>query len=129
MNARRFWRLVQELDSLRHSTRRSQAPCLCWKNFAPLRPAGHHHDPGSCGKRDRGGPLSSRSNARLPRTTVAQLGTFPLYLALGATAGLIGIAYNRAILGALQMTDRLCRCRAEFRAAADGRWNRGSLNV
>jgi CIC family chloride channel protein len=47
-------------------------------------------------------------------------GTVPVFLALGVIAGLIGVAYNRAILGALAAADRLRRVPAELRAAAVG---------
>jgi CIC family chloride channel protein len=48
------------------------------------------------------------------------LATVPLHLVLGALAGLVGIAYNRAILGALAATDRLHRWPVELRAAVIG---------
>ncbi len=44
----------------------------------------------------------------------------PLYLLLGAFAGLVGIAYNRAILGSLAATERLHRWPVELRAAVIG---------
>lgn len=44
----------------------------------------------------------------------------PLYLILGVFAGVLGIAYNRAILGALTATSRLQRWPVELRAAAIG---------
>jgi CIC family chloride channel protein len=46
--------------------------------------------------------------------------TGPLYLLLGTLAGLVGIAYNRAILGALAVTERLPRWPVELRAAVIG---------
>jgi CIC family chloride channel protein len=46
--------------------------------------------------------------------------TMLLHLLLGALAGLIGIAYNRAILGALAVTGRLPSWTVELRAAAIG---------
>jgi CIC family chloride channel protein len=46
--------------------------------------------------------------------------TVPLHLLLGVLAGLAGIAYNRAILGALAATERLRRWPVEVRAAAIG---------
>jgi CIC family chloride channel protein len=46
--------------------------------------------------------------------------TVPLHLLLGALAGLVGIAYNRAILGALALADRLPRWSVELRAALIG---------
>jgi CIC family chloride channel protein len=48
------------------------------------------------------------------------LGTLPLHLTLGVVAGLIGVAYNGAILGALRGSDRLSRYAVELRAAAIG---------
>src|SRR5262249_43275132 len=44
----------------------------------------------------------------------------PYFLLLGTLAGLVGIAYNRAILGALALTERLPRWTLELRAAAIG---------
>jgi CIC family chloride channel protein len=46
--------------------------------------------------------------------------TVPLYLLLGALVGLIGIAYNRAILGALAATSRLAWWPIELRAGLIG---------
>jgi CIC family chloride channel protein len=43
-----------------------------------------------------------------------------LHLLLGAFAGLIGIAYNRAILGGLAATERMHRWPVELRAAVIG---------
>lgn len=48
------------------------------------------------------------------------IGSGLTFLALGAIAGLAGIAYNRAILGALALADRLRRTSVEFRAALVG---------
>jgi CIC family chloride channel protein len=48
------------------------------------------------------------------------IGAIPFYLALGIVAGFIGVAYNRAILGALQATGRRGRFPVECRAAAIG---------
>jgi CIC family chloride channel protein len=48
------------------------------------------------------------------------LWTLPIHLLLGVVAGLLGVAYNLAILGALRTTDRLWRYRSEFCAAAIG---------
>jgi len=47
-------------------------------------------------------------------------GCLPLGLALGLFAGLLGVAYNRAILGALAAAKRLGRWPVEARAAAIG---------
>jgi CIC family chloride channel protein len=46
--------------------------------------------------------------------------TVSLYLFLGALAGVVGIAYNRAILGALAATERLHRWSVELRALVIG---------
>ena len=43
-----------------------------------------------------------------------------LCFALGIIAGMLGVVYNRVILGALEITDRLARCPAELRAALIG---------
>src|SRR5262245_45909863 len=47
-------------------------------------------------------------------------GTVPIHFVLGVTAGLLGVAYNRAILGALRIADRFRRFPVELRAAAIG---------
>jgi chloride channel protein, CIC family len=46
--------------------------------------------------------------------------TILLYIALGAIAGLAGVAYNRTLLGALAVSDRLARYPVEVRAAFVG---------
>jgi CIC family chloride channel protein len=46
--------------------------------------------------------------------------TLPAHIALGAICGLLGVAYNRAILGAIRLTDRFGRLSVELRAAAIG---------
>jgi chloride channel protein, CIC family len=46
--------------------------------------------------------------------------TVPLYLMLGLLAGLLGVAYNRAILGGLAVTGRLGVWPVELRAAVIG---------
>jgi len=45
---------------------------------------------------------------------------WPLFVALGAVAGLAGTLYNRLLLGSLRAMDRLGRCPVEIRAAAIG---------
>jgi len=50
----------------------------------------------------------------------AGFGVLPVYLALGIIAGLLGVAYNRALLGALAAADRSRRWPVELRAAAVG---------
>ncbi|HET6328998.1 MAG TPA: H(+)/Cl(-) exchange transporter ClcA [Planctomycetaceae bacterium] len=44
----------------------------------------------------------------------------PLHLALGVLAGLLGVAYNNSILGALSATERLSRWPVELRGAVIG---------
>jgi CIC family chloride channel protein len=46
--------------------------------------------------------------------------TVPFYLALGVLAGFAGVAYNRTLLAALNVADRLRRFPVELRAAAIG---------
>lgn len=46
--------------------------------------------------------------------------TAAVFLALGLLAGLLGIAYNRTLLGMLAVGDRLGRCPVELRAALIG---------
>jgi CIC family chloride channel protein len=46
--------------------------------------------------------------------------TIPFYVALGAVAGLAGVAYNRTLLGALAIADRFGQIPLELRAAAIG---------
>ncbi len=46
--------------------------------------------------------------------------TRPLYFALGAVAGLVAIAYNRALLGTLAVADRMSRWPVELRAGLIG---------
>jgi CIC family chloride channel protein len=53
----------------------------------------------------------------LPYPSIA---TVPFHLALGVLAGLLGVAYNRAILGTLWATERLRRWPVESRAALIG---------
>jgi chloride channel protein, CIC family len=48
------------------------------------------------------------------------VGTVPIHLVLGIVAGLVGIAYNRAILGAFVGSGQLQRIPVEARAAAVG---------
>lgn len=48
------------------------------------------------------------------------LGTVPIHLALGVLAGFLGIVYNREILGALAVSERLRRWPVELRAALVG---------
>jgi CIC family chloride channel protein len=50
----------------------------------------------------------------------AGIGTVPVHLALGVLVGLLGIAYNRTLLGTLAAMDRLRRWPVELRAALIG---------
>jgi CIC family chloride channel protein len=47
-------------------------------------------------------------------------GTVPIHVALGIVAGLLGIAYNRTLLGTLAVAERLRRWPVELRAATIG---------
>jgi CIC family chloride channel protein len=49
-----------------------------------------------------------------------EAGARPLYYALGAVAGLLGVAYNRTLLAALAAADRLTKWPAELRAGLVG---------
>ena len=48
------------------------------------------------------------------------LATVPIHIGLGIIAGVLGVAYTRAILGTLSVTDRLQRWPVELRAASVG---------
>jgi CIC family chloride channel protein len=48
------------------------------------------------------------------------IGTVPIHLVLGLLAGLLGVAYNRTILGTLAVADQLRRWPVELRAAGVG---------
>jgi CIC family chloride channel protein len=50
----------------------------------------------------------------------AGFGTLPIYIALGVVAGLLGVAYNHALLGAMNAAESLRRCPVELRAACIG---------
>ena len=50
----------------------------------------------------------------------ADFGTTYIHLALGVAAGFLGVAYNKAIAGALAGADRIRRLRPELRAALIG---------
>ena len=47
-------------------------------------------------------------------------GVFPPILLLGVLMGLLGVAYNRCILAALNLTSRFTKCRGTLRAAVIG---------
>jgi CIC family chloride channel protein len=60
-----------------------------------------------------------------PEFTVAAtgytgIGAVPLYIALGVAAGVVGVVYLRAIVGALGLADRVSGAHVELRAAAIG---------
>src|SRR4029077_11254142 len=48
------------------------------------------------------------------------LATVPIHIGLGIIAGVLGVAYTRAILGTLSFTDRLQRWPGELRALSVG---------
>ena len=62
------------------------------------------------------GPAPSATGP-LPYTAAA---AWPLYVALGVVAGLAGAAYNRALIGALDLSERFDRWRIRPQAAAVG---------
>ncbi len=57
---------------------------------------------------------------RVAALPYAGFGSLAVALALGAIAGLLGVAYNRAILGTLRLAVRLRRIPVEWRAGAVG---------
>lgn len=64
--------------------------------------------------------LGQAPDFRVAAIPYPSLGTFPVYMILGALAGLVGVAYNHAILGALRATNRLSQRPPEFSAAMVG---------
>ena len=50
----------------------------------------------------------------------AAAATWPLYVVLGVLAGLLAVLYNRALLGAISLTDRLDRWPVELQAGVIG---------
>jgi CIC family chloride channel protein len=64
--------------------------------------------------------LGDLPDFQVPSLPYPGFATVPLHLLLGVLAGLVGIAYNRAILGALAATERLRRWPVELRAAVIG---------
>ena len=64
--------------------------------------------------------LGQQTDFHVQRLFYTELWATPVYLALGVTAGIIGVAYNRAILGALRVTGRSGKFPVEYRAAAIG---------
>jgi CIC family chloride channel protein len=64
--------------------------------------------------------LSEKPDFQVGPLPYPNFGTVPVYLALGLLAGLLGVAYNRTLLGTLAAADRLRRWPVELRAAAVG---------
>jgi CIC family chloride channel protein len=64
--------------------------------------------------------LGNASDFHVEALPYPGFGTVPLHLALGVLAGLLGVAYNRTILGTLAATERLRRWPVELRAALIG---------
>jgi chloride channel protein, CIC family len=56
-------------------------------------------------------------------------GTVPIFLVLGALTGLMGVAYNHVLLGALAAAERLGRWLSGRRACRDGRCSCGVARV
>jgi CIC family chloride channel protein len=57
---------------------------------------------------------------RVPPLPYPGFGALAIALVLGTLAGLLGVGYNRAVLGSLNLADRLRRIPVEWRAAAVG---------
>jgi CIC family chloride channel protein len=64
--------------------------------------------------------LGQASDFQVEPLAAPAIGVVPIYLALGLVAGLLGVAYNRAILGALGLAQRLHRWPIEMRAGLIG---------
>jgi CIC family chloride channel protein len=64
--------------------------------------------------------LGQGADFQIKELPYPDFGTITFFLALGVLAGLLGIAYNRALLAALAGADRLRRIPAELRAALVG---------
>src|SRR5262249_18494719 len=64
--------------------------------------------------------LGEGRDFQVPPLDYAGVGAVPVALVLGVVAGVLGIAYNHAILGALRTAERLGRVPAEVRAALIG---------
>jgi CIC family chloride channel protein len=61
--------------------------------------------------------LGNGPDFQLEPLAYSGLGTVPVYLVLGAVTGLMGIAYNQVLLGALAAAERL------------GRWSSGDVRA
>jgi CIC family chloride channel protein len=64
--------------------------------------------------------LSDAPDFHVQALAFPSIGTRPLFLVLGVLTGLVAIAYNRAILGALAVSDKLRHWPVELRAAIIG---------
>jgi chloride channel protein, CIC family len=64
--------------------------------------------------------LGDTPDFRVEPLPYAGFGTVPIYLALGAMAGFLGVAYNRTILGTLAAVERLRGWPVALRAALIG---------
>ncbi len=73
--------------------------------------------------RDFGGAVVSWRRPRFPRSIVCEVPvrqTMPLFITLGALAGLLGVFYNRLLLATLAVADRFGKFPLELRAAVIG---------
>jgi CIC family chloride channel protein len=64
--------------------------------------------------------LGSAPDFHIAQLPYPGFGTVPIHLILGLIAGFLGVAYNRAILGALSFANGLRRCPVELRAGLIG---------
>jgi CIC family chloride channel protein len=64
--------------------------------------------------------LGTSPDFRVPAIPYSDIRGLPIFLALGLFAGLLGVAYNRAILGAMSLMSRLDAWPIELRAAVIG---------
>jgi CIC family chloride channel protein len=64
--------------------------------------------------------LGDRPEFQVEHLPYASLTALVLYLVLGVVAGLLAVAYNRTLLGAIAAADRLRRCPVEARAGVVG---------
>jgi chloride channel protein, CIC family len=65
-------------------------------------------------------PITAYATMATGPLAFAPAATWPLYVALGGLAGLLAALYNRALLGALSLTDRLDRWPVELQAGVIG---------
>ncbi len=64
--------------------------------------------------------LGDQPDFRIQELPYHDLRALPIHLTLGVLAGWLGVVYNRTILGALALTERMARWPVELRAAAIG---------